>query len=183
MKFQYRKFGESYYVSELHSYNSLTKDYKSEHIGTVRKSGNEWIGETIKGDTVKADTREKASIAMVQELEKVMYMDEQKISDFRNEGKTIEKEPIFTEEEIKVLKEIVKEYENNFFKANDIQVGKLQIYMDLEKVPKNVEHIRSAFNISKETMEELKLLSTVRRIPLQDLAELAFIDLLEKYDY
>ena len=37
MKFAYRKFGEFYYVSELHSYNNVTKEYKLSSIGTVRK--------------------------------------------------------------------------------------------------------------------------------------------------
>lgn len=70
MKFEYRKFGDFYYVSELHSYNSVTKLYKSEHIGTARRHGKEWIGKTIKGNTVKAKTRNEASIAMVEQLEK-----------------------------------------------------------------------------------------------------------------
>ena len=70
MKFEYRKFGELYHVSELHSYNSITKLYKSEHIGTVRKHDKVWIGKTIKGDTVKANTRKNASIIMVEQLEK-----------------------------------------------------------------------------------------------------------------
>ena len=37
MKFAYRKFGDFYYVSELHSYNNVTKEYKSTSIGTVRR--------------------------------------------------------------------------------------------------------------------------------------------------
>ena len=104
------------------------------------------------------------------------------ISDYRNEGKAIEKEPIFTEEEIKVLKEIVKEYENNFFQSNDIELKEYQIYKELEKVKTDAEHIRSAFNMSKETTERLKKFSKVRRIPLQDLVELAVINLLNEYD-
>jgi hypothetical protein len=151
MKFEYRKFDDFYYVSELHSYNSLTKDYKSDYIGTVKKVGKEWIGETTKGNTVKADTREKASVAMVQELEKGMNMEEQKSTpNYIN----------FTEEEIRVLK----------------------LNRELEKVRIDADKIRSAFNMSKETTEQLKKFSQVRRIPLQDLVELAVINLLSEYD-
>ena len=70
MKFAYRKFGEFYYVSELHSYNNVTKEYKLSSIGTVRKLDRIWIGKANNGKTVKANTREKASIAMIEELEK-----------------------------------------------------------------------------------------------------------------
>lgn len=69
MKFQYRKFGSLYHVSELYSYNPVYKDYKSTYIGTVERVGKEWIGTTIKGDTVKANTRGQASIDMVKQLE------------------------------------------------------------------------------------------------------------------
>jgi DNA-binding transcriptional regulator LsrR (DeoR family) len=106
-----------------------------------------------------------------------------KISDYRNEEKVIEQLNIFTEEEIKVLKEIVKEYENNYFQSNDIQLNEYEIYKELEKVRTDAEnHIRSAFNMSKETTERLKKFSSIRRIPLQDLVELAVINLLDKYD-
>lgn len=93
-----------------------------------------------------------------------------------------QKKNIFTEEEIKVLKEIVKEYENNFFKSNEMQPSEYEIYKELEKVRTDAETIRSAFNMSKETTERLKHFSQVRRIPLQDLVELAVITLLDKYD-
>lgn len=101
-----------------------------------------------------------------------------RISDYRN-GK-IQKD--FTEEEIKVLKQIVKEYESNFFKSNDIELKEYEIYKDLKKVQIGADHIRSAFNMSKETTERLKKFSQVRRIPLQDLVELAVINLLNEYD-
>jgi transposase len=109
------------------------------------------------------------------------------LSDYRNKGgKTIEKEPIFTEEEIKALEEIVKEmikeHENNFFQSNDFDLKEYQIYEDLKKVQTNPQHVRSAFNMSKETTEQLKKFSQIRRIPLQDLVELAVIKLLEEYD-
>jgi hypothetical protein len=101
-----------------------------------------------------------------------------KIQAYRNEKAYKD----FTEEEIKILKQIVKEYENNFFKSNDIDLKEFKIYQDLKKVPTGANHIRSAFNMSKETTEQLKVFSTVRRIPLQDLVELAVINLLEEYD-
>jgi transposase-like protein len=89
MKFQYRKFGDMYYVSELHSYDSVNKVYKSEHIGTVKKSGNQWIGETLQGDMVQAETREKASIAMIEELEREgMNLQEQNLKDLSIEDQT-----------------------------------------------------------------------------------------------
>jgi myosin heavy subunit len=105
-----------------------------------------------------------------------------KISDYRKEVKGIEQLNIFTEEEIKVLKEIVKEYENNFFQSNHIDLKEYEIYKELKKVKTDAEHIRSAFNMSKETTEQLKKFSQVRRIPLQDLVELAVLNLLEQYD-
>ena len=80
------------------------------------------------------------------------------------------------------MKEIVKEYESNFFQSNDIELKEYQIYKELEKVKTDAEHIRSAFNMSKETTERLKKFSNVRRIPLQDLVELAVINLLNEYD-
>lgn len=57
-----------------------------------------------------------------------------------------------------------------------------EIYKEIERVPVNVDHVRSAFNMSKGTTERLKKFSKVRRIPLQDLVELAVLDLLQKYD-
>jgi ribosomal protein S13 len=103
------------------------------------------------------------------------------LSDYRNEGKAIEK--YLTEHEIEVIKEIVEKYENNFFNFSDeINLDKFQIYNDLEKVKIGEDPIRSAFNLSKETTEKLKTFSNVRRIQLQDLVELFVINGLEKYD-
>ena len=39
------------------------------------------------------------------------------------------------------------------------------IYKELEKVPVDAEHVRSALNMSKDTTERLKKFSQVRRIP------------------
>jgi transposase-like protein len=83
----------------------------------------------------------------------------------------------FTSKEIKVLKQIVKEHESNIELFHEYQ-----IYKELEKVPVDAETVRSAFNMSKETTERLKKYSQVRRIPLQDLVELAVLNLLNKYD-
>lgn len=101
-----------------------------------------------------------------------------KIEAYRNEKAYKD----FTDEEIKVLKQIVKEYENNFFKSNDIELDEYEIYKDLKKVQLGANHIRSAFNMSKETTEKLKKFSNVRRIPLQDLVELFVMNGLEKYN-
>ena len=61
-------------------------------------------------------------------------------------------------------------------------IQEFKIYKELEKVPTDAETVRSAFNMSKETTELLKKYSQSRRIPLQDLVELAVINLLEQYD-
>jgi len=83
----------------------------------------------------------------------------------------------FSEKEIKVLKQLIKERENNikFFQE-------FKIYKELEKVPTDAETVRSAFNMSKKTTERLKKYSQVRRIPLQDLVELAVINMLDDYE-
>jgi hypothetical protein len=85
--------------------------------------------------------------------------------------------PTFTDSEVNVIKQIVKERER------DIELfHEYKIYKELEKVPTDAEHVRSAFNMSKKTTERLKKFSNVRRIPLQDLVELAVINLLDQYD-
>jgi DNA-binding protein Fis len=83
----------------------------------------------------------------------------------------------FTEKELKVLKQLVKESEMNIKLFQEFQ-----IYKELEKVPTDAETVRSAFNMSKRTTERLKKYSQVRRIPLQDLVELAVINMLDEYD-
>jgi hypothetical protein len=85
-------------------------------------------------------------------------------------------EPAFTESEIKTLKEIIKERESNKELLNEFM-----IYKELSKVPTDAETIRSAFNMSKETTERLKKYANERRLPLQDIVELAVINLLDKY--
>jgi len=83
----------------------------------------------------------------------------------------------FSEEEIKVLKQVAKNHENTIKVLQDYQ-----IYKDLEKVSVDAESIRSSFTMSVETTERLKKFSQLRRLPLQDLAELAVLNMLEKYD-
>lgn len=56
-----------------------------------------------------------------------------------------------------------------------------KIYDDITKIPEG-DTVRSAFNMSKTTTEHLKKYSQIRRIPLQDLVELAVINLLNEYD-
>lgn len=85
----------------------------------------------------------------------------------------------FTEEDVKVLKKIIWQHKR------DIEVfHQYTIYRELEKVATgdDVKHIRSAFNMSIETTERLKKFSQFRRIPLQDLVELAVMNLLNEYD-
>lgn len=83
----------------------------------------------------------------------------------------------FTGYEIDVLKSIVEE------RKRDIKLfSEYRVYEELSKVPIGVEQVRSAFNMSKDTTERLKKYANERRLPLQDLVELALINLLEKYD-
>ena len=48
-------------------------------------------------------------------------------------------------------------------------------------MPTNTETVRSAFNMSKETTERLKKYASERRLPLQDIVELAVINLLDQF--
>lgn len=82
-----------------------------------------------------------------------------------------------TNEEIKVLKSIVKER-----KSDSELVNKYAIYDELLKVPVGKDTERSAYNLSKTTTSRLKKYAKERRLPLQDLVELAIINLLDKYD-
>jgi hypothetical protein len=56
-----------------------------------------------------------------------------------------------------------------------------RIYDELSKLP-NDETVRSAYNMSKQTTERLKKYANERRLPLQDLVELAVINLLDQYE-
>lgn len=108
--------------------------------------------------------------------------EEQPISTKENEStkesqESTTKNNHFTADEIRVLKNIVEE------RKRDIQLfQEYRIYKELESVPVDADTVRSAFNMSKETTERLKKFSQVRRIPLQDLVELAVINLLNEYD-
>jgi len=83
----------------------------------------------------------------------------------------------FTQEEIDTLKQLVSERKRN------IELFSVyKIYDELSKVPTNAETVRSAYNLSKETTERLKKYANERRLPLQDLVELAVINLLDKYE-
>ena len=82
---------------------------------------------------------------------------------------------LFTSEEMNVLKRIIQDYQF-------IDVRKYMIYEALERVPNNVDQERIANNISKETSTRLKQFAKERRLPLQDLVELAIIELLDKYN-
>lgn len=74
-----------------------------------------------------------------------------------------------------VLKRIIKDYQT-------LDIDKYLIYAALEKVPVNVEQERIANNVSKETSIRLKQFAKKRRLPLQDVVELAIIEMLDKYD-
>lgn len=82
-----------------------------------------------------------------------------------------------TNEEIKVLKTMVKER-----KSDSELINKYAIYDELLKVPVSKDTERSAYNLSKTTTSRLKKYAKERRLPLQDLVELAIINLLDKYD-
>jgi hypothetical protein len=83
----------------------------------------------------------------------------------------------FTDREMEVLKLLIKEHEKNIKYFHEYR-----IYDEITKVPVGAVQVRSAFNMSKETTERLKKYASVRRIPLQDIVELAVIKLLEQYD-
>lgn len=83
----------------------------------------------------------------------------------------------FTEEEVRVLKLLIDEHQNDYKMFSEYR-----IYDELSKVPIGAEQVRSAFNISKETTERLKKYANERRLPLQDIVELAVINLLDQYE-
>lgn len=83
----------------------------------------------------------------------------------------------FTEEEKEILKTLVQERKHDFKLFHEYKV-----YDEIKKVPIGSDQVRSAFNMSKETTERLKKYASVRRLPLQDLVELAVINLLDQYD-
>jgi hypothetical protein len=83
----------------------------------------------------------------------------------------------FTDDEIRVLKDIIQERKRGYELFSEYR-----IYDELSKVPTGTETIRNAYNMSKTTTERLKKYSNERRLPLQDLVELAVINLLDKYD-
>ena len=83
----------------------------------------------------------------------------------------------FSQNDISTLKQLIKEHE-----STKAVVEKYKIYDELSKVPVNAETVRSAFNMSKDTTERLKKYAGERRLPLQDIVELAVINLLEQYD-
>jgi len=83
----------------------------------------------------------------------------------------------FTDDEIEVLKSVVEERKRGYE-----LFSKYRIYDELSKVPTDEDVERSAYNISKSTVSRLKKYAKDRRLPLQDLVELAIINLLEKYD-
>ncbi|OAH59271.1 hypothetical protein AWH48_16155 [Domibacillus aminovorans] len=83
----------------------------------------------------------------------------------------------FTIEEIKELKNMIEERKNDYELFD-----KYKIYDELSKVPTDEEIERCAYNLSKTTNARLKNYAKERRLPLQDLVELAIIDLLDRYD-
>lgn len=82
-----------------------------------------------------------------------------------------------TKEEILALKELLAEHQK---KKNTLD--KFHIYDDLSKIPEGVETERRAYTMSVVTINQLSEFAKKRRLPLQDLVELAVINLLGKYD-
>lgn len=88
-----------------------------------------------------------------------------------------------------VIRQVVREEIKNIIQEHDetkqeplvLDENQYRIYDELSKLP-NDEMVRSAYNMSKQTTERLKKFASERRLPLQDLVELAIINLLEKYD-
>jgi hypothetical protein len=82
----------------------------------------------------------------------------------------------FDEEETRILRQLIKERQHNYKLFEEYRV-----YEELSKVPLDAEMVRNAYNMSKGTTERLKKYANERRLPLQDLVELAVIELLDKY--
>jgi hypothetical protein len=131
---------------------------------------------TIDANSSTQETQESTND--VQESTEIVQENAEKVQE--NTSDVQESTPMnnpFNDDEIKVLKQIVGE------RKADIELfHEYKIYGELERVPIDEETVRSAFTMSKGTTEKLKRFSQVRRIPLQDLVELAVINLLEKYD-
>jgi len=84
-----------------------------------------------------------------------------------------------TNDEIKVLKDIIKEH-----KSLSVNSKKYELYDEITKVPQPSEDddkIRRSYTMSKETVGRFEKFAKERRLPFQDLVELAIIQLLEKY--
>lgn len=58
----------------------------------------------------------------------------------------------------------------------------MSITSEIAKLPKDQPKVRSAYNLSKETTEQLKRYAKDHKLPIQALAELAVINLLDRYD-
>jgi len=58
----------------------------------------------------------------------------------------------------------------------------MSITSEIAKLPKEQPMVRSAYNMSKETTQQLKDFAKKHKLPIQALAELAVINLLDRYD-
>jgi hypothetical protein len=90
---------------------------------------------------------------------------------------TTPKNDTFANEEVEVLKELIQERKRGYELFSEYR-----IYDELSKVPTDRDTVRNAYNLSTGTTERLKQYASKRRLPLQDLVELAIINLLDKYD-
>lgn len=150
------------------------------HVGVVFEN-NQWI---FKGDeellsTNMNDYKDKVTATgKVVQASKTKNKKEQTSTpkEIKEQLGTL-KNNDFTAEEIDVLKSIIRERKINIKLFHEYRV-----YEELSKVPIGAEQVRSAFNMSKETTERLKKYANERRLPLQDLVELAVINLLDQYE-
>ena len=89
---------------------------------------------------------------------------------------SVSEKPVFTNDEIEVLKSLIREHKRDY-----TLFTKYRIYEELAIIPNEGESVRNAYNLSRKTTERLKEFANDRRLPLQDLVELAIIKLLEQY--
>ena len=89
---------------------------------------------------------------------------------------SVSEKPDFTNDEIEVLKSLIREHRRDY-----TLFTKYRIYEEISIIPSEGESVRTAYNLSRKTTEQLKEFAHERRLPLQDIVELAIIKLLDKY--
>lgn len=165
----------------------LNGDYTTETLGKELGIGERKMGTVFKAlgfsynNSTKIWSFENDEALLDTDMEEHITVKNKKVPKSESKNKDVQtstqKDKNFTDEEIRVLKILIDEHQNDYKMYSEYR-----IYDELSKVPINAEQVRSAFNMSKDTTERLKKYANVRRLPLQDLVELAVINLLDEYD-